>query len=229
MSLSVSDLCKTYRTSKGEVRAVDGVSLEVQPGEFVAVHGPSGCGKSTLLMMAGALLVPDSGTVEIGGTNPYKLSPDRRARFRSQNIGFVFQEFHLIPYLNVLDNVLAPILSGPVANAGRRAVELLERLGLRERETHVPEELSTGEKQRVALARALLPSPKLLLADEPTGNLDAENGNVVMGYLAEFASEGGAVLVVTHDPGLLTHAHRSIPLVGGRPKEEAEPDADERG
>lgn len=229
MSLSVSDLSKAYHTSKGEVRAVDGVSLDVEAGEFVAVHGPSGCGKSTLLMMAGALLVPDSGTVKIGETDPYKLSPDRRARFRSRNIGFVFQEFHLIPYLNVLDNVLAPILSGPITDAGRKALELIDRLGLQERETHVPEELSTGEKQRVALARALLPSPKLLLADEPTGNLDAENASIVMGYFAEFASEGGAVLVVTHDQGLLTHADRSVPLVGGRPDKEAESAADERG
>jgi ABC-type lipoprotein export system ATPase subunit len=212
MSLIASDLIKTYRTSRGEVRAVDGMSLQVDSGELVVVHGPSGCGKSTLLMLAGALLEPDSGVVKVGDTNPFALSAGRRAAFRAQNIGFVFQEFHLIPYLSVLENVLAPTLACEIPDAGDKARELLDRLGLAARSAHVPAELSTGEKQRVALARALLPCPKLLLADEPTGNLDSENAGIVLGHLKHCATTGCAVLVVTHNREVFAYANRSIPM-----------------
>jgi ABC-type lipoprotein export system ATPase subunit len=163
-------------------------------------------------MMAGALLEPDSGTVEVNDTNPFELSQEKRASFRAQNIGFVFQEFHLIPYLSVLENVLAPTLACKVADARKKAKELLDRLGLAARSAHVPAELSTGEKQRVALARALLPSPKLLLADEPTGNLDSENAGIVLGYLKDCAARGCAVLVVTHNREVVSCADHSIPM-----------------
>jgi ABC-type lipoprotein export system ATPase subunit len=195
---------------------VDGISLTVAPGEFVAVQGPSGCGKTTLLLAAGGLLQPSSGLVLVNGQDPYALSPEDRARFRAAHLGFVFQQFHLIPYLSVLDNVLAPCIALPPAGAGDRACELIAHFGLEDRALHVPAELSTGERQRVALARALLNRPKLLLADEPTGNLDRDNARIVLGYLAEFAKSGGAVLLVTHDAAAAEFAQRTLRLIEGR-------------
>jgi len=214
--LQVQDLSKSYPGPKGIVRAVDGVSLAVSAGEFVAVEGPSGCGKTTLLLAAGGLLEPTTGQVLVDGQDPYVLSAERRAQFRAANLGFVFQQFHLVPYLSVLDNVLAPALALPAADAKERARELITHFGLQDRADHVPAELSTGERQRIALARALLNRPKLLLADEPTGNLDPDNARVVLGYLAEFAHHGGAVLLVTHDAAALSLAHRTLKLRGGR-------------
>jgi ABC-type lipoprotein export system ATPase subunit len=196
---------------------VQEVSLRVGAGEFVAVQGPSGCGKTTLLLAAGALLQPTSGRVLLGGDNPYALSPGQRARFRATNIGFVFQQFHLVPYLDALDNILAPTLALETnGDARRRALELAEQFGLKDRLRHVPAALSTGERQRVALARALLNKPKLLLADEPTGNLDEQNGQLVLRHLAEFARRGGAVLLVTHEPRAGEHASRMVRMEGGK-------------
>jgi len=214
--LQLQDVRKIFAGPQGEVRAVDGISLDLAPGDFVAVQGSSGCGKSTLLLLAGGLLQPDTGTVTIAGENPYRLTPEARAQFRARHIGFVFQQFHLIPYLNVLDNVLAPALAIPHSAGRDRAAELLAHFGMTHRLPHVPSELSTGERQRVALARALLHQPQLLLADEPTGNLDVENGRVVLQYLAEFAKNGGAVLLVTHDPDAATFANRSLRLKDGK-------------
>ena len=215
MALSVKNLSKRYRGPESVVQALEGVSLSVETGELVVVEGPSGCGKSTLLLAAGGLLAPDEGQVVVDGQNLYELSPDERARFRAENIGFVFQQFHLIPYLSVSDNVLAPCLALPQPDAADRAEELIARFGLMDRRYHVPAELSTGERQRTALARALLNRPKLLLADEPTGNLDPENAEVVLGYLAEFARSGGAVLLVTHDAQAVPYAQRVIHLSEG--------------
>ncbi|HXG11651.1 MAG TPA: ABC transporter ATP-binding protein [Gemmataceae bacterium] len=210
--LEVRHLSKSYRGPKGMVRALDGMSLTVGAGEFVAVQGPSGCGKTTLLLAAGGLLRPDQGQVLVAGRDLYALSDEERARFRAATIGFVFQQFHLVPYLSVLDNVRAPALALKTANARQRAEQLIETFGLTHRRHHVPAELSTGERQRTALARALLNRPKLLLADEPTGNLDRESGQAVLGYLAEFARDGGAVLLATHDPRAAEFAHRIIPM-----------------
>ncbi len=214
--LEIENLSKIYPTPKGNITALADLSLTVQEGEFVAVYGPSGCGKTSLLLMAGGLLHPSNGSVLIEGQNLYSLSAEARAKFRAQRIGFVFQQFHLIPYLNVLDNVLASTLSVPVPEANDRAEDLLKQFGLSHRVQHVPAELSTGERQRTALARALLHNPKLLLADEPTGNLDEENGKIVLGYLADFARLGGAVLLVTHDPQAAQLAPRTIKL-GNQP------------
>ncbi len=215
--LEINNLKKTYRSNKGPVTPFDGLSLSVAMGEFVAVYGPSGCGKTTLLLIAGGLLHPDNGTVSVNGQDLYTLSSEARAKFRAENIGFVFQQFHLIPYLSVLDNVMSANLAVPVDNVKERATELLERVGLSHRLDHVPAKLSTGERQRTALARALLHRPRLLLADEPTGNLDEDNGRRVLGHLADFAREGGAVLLVTHDARAAEYAGRMCPLETGDP------------
>jgi ABC-type lipoprotein export system ATPase subunit len=216
MKIRLTDVGKTYRRPDGDVVALDGLSLEAGDGEFVVVHGPSGSGKSTLLLIAGALLAPDRGEVDLGGENPYRLSPEARARFRASRLGFVFQQFHLIPYLTVRENVLTPSLACRLPDAEARADELIARFGLADRARHVPEELSVGERQRAALARALLVRPGLILADEPTGNLDEANGREVLGALGEFANGGGTVLLVTHDPALLARAGRRVALRGGR-------------
>jgi ABC-type lipoprotein export system ATPase subunit len=210
--LEIKCISKTYSTPRGPVRALADVSLSVNAAELVAVQGPSGSGKTTLLQAAGGLLKPDGGEVLVAGQNLYQLSPEARARFRAAAIGFVFQQFHLIPYLSVLDNVLTPSLAAPVRDASVRAHELLERLGLASRLHHVPAQLSTGERQRTALARALLPRPKVLLADEPTGNLDEVAGEVVLGHLQQVAREGAAVLLVTHDRHAAACAHRTVSL-----------------
>ncbi|MDP6381376.1 MAG: ABC transporter ATP-binding protein [Phycisphaerae bacterium] len=216
MTLEVNNLSKHYHRPETEVRALDGVSLAVAAGEFVVVEGPSGSGKTTLLLAAGGLLAPDAGQVLLDGQDPYVLATDGRAKFRASEIGFVFQEFRLVPYLSVTDNVLVPSLAMSGQDSEQRAEELIAHFGLADRSRHLPAELSTGERQRVALARALLNRPKLLLADEPTGNLDAGNADVVLEYLAEFARTGGAVLMVTHDTQAGRHAHRSMHMERGK-------------
>jgi ABC-type lipoprotein export system ATPase subunit len=210
--LEIRELSKTYRGPAGAVRVLRGLSLEVAAGEFVAVQGRSGCGKTTLLLAAGGLLRPDAGSVLVAGQDLYTLAEEARARFRAGHIGFVFQQFHLIPYLSALDNVLSAGLALKVSDARARAEGLLAGLGLAERCRHVPAELSTGERQRTALARALLHRPRLLLADEPTGNLDRDSAATVLNHLADFARAGGAVLLVTHDPAAAARALRVIRL-----------------
>jgi len=216
MLISLDHITKSYTGNVENVVAVDDVSVSVDSGEFVAVVGPSGCGKTTLLLVAGGLLRPDSGQVTIDGADPYSLSTEQRARFRAERIGFVFQQFHLVPYLNVLDNVLAPALVTGDPTARQRADGLVQRFGLADRVRHRPGQLSTGERQRVALARALLNEPKVILADEPTGNLDGENSDEVLKALQAFANEGGAVLLVTHDPNAVAFAGRKVVLAGGQ-------------
>ena len=214
--LDIQECRKIYRGPSGEVRVLDAVSLQIGAGECVAVVGPSGCGKTTLLLAAGGLQAPDAGKIVVTEQDLYALSNEERARFRAANIGFVFQQFHLLTYLSVLDNVLAPSLALRQSQQEARARELLTHFGLTDRMAHVPAALSTGERQRTALARALLNKPRLLLADEPTGNLDAENGRVVLGYLAEFTKRGGSVLLVTHDARVSEFAHRVLRLKDGR-------------
>lgn len=214
--LEISGLSKTYVTGRrGTVRALEGVSLSVAAGEFVAVQGPSGCGKTTLLLSAGTLLAPSQGGVRIDGQDPYAMSPENRASFRASRIGFVFQQFHLIPYLSVEENIAAPALAFPQADARERARELMEQAGLADRARHVPAELSIGERQRTALARALLNRPNFVLADEPTGNLDAANAEMVLGRLADFSRGGGVVLLVTHDVRAAAYAHRTVYMERG--------------
>jgi len=214
--LQLQDVSKTYHRQANDVVGLDGCSLRVRPGEFVSVQGPSGCGKSTLLLVAGALLRPDRGNVSLDGTDPYELPPEARARLRAGTIGFVFQQFHLLPYLSVVDNVLAAALAQPAQDARGRAMELIEHVGLAHRIEHLPGELSTGERQRVALARAMLNRPRMLLADEPTGNLDPASSDVVLKYLADFGEAGGVVLLVTHDQQAAGYATRSLHMADGR-------------
>ncbi|HUU29023.1 MAG TPA: ABC transporter ATP-binding protein [archaeon] len=215
--LRITNLSKVYyRNRNPTIRALDRVSLTVEDSEFVAVEGPSGSGKTTLLLASGGLLPPTEGTVEINGRNPYSMSPDHRAKLRANEIGFVFQQFYLISYLNVLENVLTPSLASPRPEAAGRARELIDNFGLNDRISHFPAELSTGERQRVGLARALLARPRLLLADEPTGNLDPENARIVLGCLAEFARSGGAVLIVTHSHTAAGYAQRCVRLEAGK-------------
>ena len=216
MLISLDHITKTYTGDTGPIVAVDDVSVSVEAGEFVAVVGPSGCGKTTLLLVAGGLLRPEDGEGSIDGTDPYSLSGEQRARFRAEQIGFVFQQFHLVPYLNVLDNVMAPALVTGETSARERAETLVERFGLTDRLGHRPGQLSTGERQRVALARALLNEPRVILADEPTGNLDGDNSEQVLQALKAFTDEGGAVLLVTHDPDAVAFAGRQVMLQGGQ-------------
>ena len=213
--LAVENVTKTYKRPDAAVVALGEVSLRVAPGEFVAARGPSGSGKTTLLLAAGGLLRPDEGRVAVGGTDVYALTPDRRAKLRAKDIGFVFQQYHLIPYLTAVENIMAPSLAVALSDVRGRAAELVERFGLTDRTRHLPAELSAGERQRVALARALLTRPRLLLADEPTGNLDGDSAAVVIQSLTEFAAAGGAVLLVTHDGSASAQADRIVRLDRG--------------
>jgi len=214
--IQLNDVHKVYPGRKGEVRALDGVTLSVESGEFVAIKGPSGSGKSTVLMVVGGMNRPTAGGVSVDGTELYAISHHERAQFRAERIGFVFQMFHLVPYLTVLDNVLLPTLALSGRGGRERALELLERFRMTERLHHKPGELSTGERQRAALARALLNEPKIVLADEPTGNLDPDNAGEVLGYLKTFRDGGGTVVLVTHEESALGHADRVVQINRGR-------------
>jgi ABC-type lipoprotein export system ATPase subunit len=213
--LKLNDVTKTYTSAAETVTAMDSVSFEIRPGELVVIRGPSGCGKSTLLLTAGGLLSPTTGTVEIDGREPYRLTPGERAGLRAKTVGFVFQQFHLIPYLSVLENVMTPMLAGGPCKQ-KLAEELIDKVGLTPRNTHRPSQLSTGEKQRTAIARALLNDPKLILADEPTGNLDECNRELVLKALRSIAEEGRAVMMVTHDSEAEKIADRVIRMSDGR-------------
>ncbi|MBI5059934.1 ABC transporter ATP-binding protein [candidate division KSB1 bacterium] len=216
--LKIEGAKKHYRHRGQTVAAMDDISLEVAAGEFVALVGPSGSGKSTLLLTLGGMLSPTEGRVYLDGTSLYELSPDARARVRRAKIGFVFQTFNLIPYLTALENVQIPLLLGGV-NEGeqkQRAVKLLSRMGLADRLDHKPSELSVGQQQRVALARVLANDPMLVLADEPTGNLDPETSQQVIGFLEEIHREGRTVVMVTHDPNAASRAKRMLRLENGR-------------
>ncbi len=217
--LKIESLYKSYPSDGTTISAVHDVTMNVPPGDFWALQGPSGCGKSTLLLAAGGLLQPDRGRVVLNGRDVYQMPPDDRAKFRASEIGFVFQQFHLIPYLNVLQNVLTAAIGEEgraTAAARERAIRLIEHFGLTERQRHRPGQLSTGERQRVALARALLNEPSLLLADEPTGNLDNENSEIVLEHLTQFATDGGIVLLATHDPLAASAANQTVQLVEGQ-------------
>jgi putative ABC transport system ATP-binding protein len=212
----VENLAKAFRTPTGKVKALDDIGFTLDAGQLAVVQGASGCGKTTLLLAVGGLLEPDSGRVFVHGTEIHSLSTEARARFRADHIGFVFQQFHLVPYLSVRENVLAARLGRVAEPAADGTDRLLARFGLERRARHLPAELSTGERQRTALARALLNRPKLLLADEPTGNLDPENAENVWDCLQGFANEGGSVLVVTHDPAPARKCGRLLRLDQGK-------------
>ncbi len=208
---------KVYRRPDGStVRALAGIDLVVEAGQFVVVRGPSGCGKTTLLNIVGTLARPTSGRVEVAGTDVESLTPAQRAAFRARHIGFVFQTFHLLPYLDVLGNVLLAALPGEEAAARERAEQLLADFHLTHRIRHHPPDLSTGECQRVAIARALLNRPQVLLADEPTGNLDPQHAAGVLEILAGFHRQGGTVVLVTHQELADRYAQRTMFLREGR-------------
>jgi len=210
-------LSKKFPTRHGVVTGLDQVQLSIGRGEFVTVKGASGSGKSTLLLTLGGMQRPSQGTVLINNTNLYALSPSKRAEFRAQTIGFVFQLFHLLSYLDTLENTLTGMPPGTdPAPARQHAQELLGRLGLGNRLTHKPASLSAGERQRVALARALLKKPPLILADEPTGNLDPANAAQVFKHLSDFQQAGGTVIVVTHGTDADPYATRTLRLEQGR-------------
>lgn len=214
--LELVQVSKTYRPANREpVAALSDVSLRLEAGDLQIIAGPSGSGKSTLLLCAGGLMHPSSGQVLVQGTDIYGLDREQRSHWRSRRIGFVFQQFHLIPFLNIQDNILVGALPGGAPASMRdRADQLIEQFGLTERRSHPITELSVGERQRVALARALLFQPVLLLADEPTGNLDEDNARVVLKALEDFANQGGAVLLVTHNRQL--ENAKTLRLVKGK-------------
>lgn len=213
--IRLENLSKTYQTRHGQVRALDKVSLHIDEGEFVVVRGPSGSGKTTLLLSMGGMLQPTEGNVLIKSRDAYAMSRKERAKFRAENIGFVFQLFHLVSYLNTIENVLLPASVGQSRYGQEDAKKLLDRLKLMERMYHKPAELSAGEKQRTAIARAMLKRPQIILADEPTGNLDPENSEEIIGHLAEFHSQGGTVIIVTHGKGADRYASRIVYLKKG--------------
>jgi putative ABC transport system ATP-binding protein len=219
MSIVVEGLEKTYLSAGRPLRVLHAVDLTVEPGDFVAVIGPSGSGKTTLLGLLAGLDAPTAGRVSIEGRDLGALTEDERAVFRAHNVGFVFQTFQLMPSLTALENVLVPLeLAGRAdGDADVRARELLARVGLGDRLDHYPAQLSGGEQQRVALARAFANRPRILFADEPTGNLDAETGGRIIDLLVELNSdERSTLILVTHDPALAGRAHRIITLRGGR-------------
>jgi putative ABC transport system ATP-binding protein len=221
--IELSAIRKTYRQGGNDIRALDGIDLHIASGEFVAVMGPSGSGKSTLLNVLGVLDRPDSGRYRLADDDVSALDDDAASDVRNRRIGFVFQSFHLLPRLTVLENVLLPQRYARAADpeAAGRAVALLERIGLGERGGHLPGQLSGGQLQRAAIARALLNRPALLLADEPTGNLDSKSAAEVMALLRELHAGGQTLVLVTHDPDVAAAAQRTIHLRDGRIDEAA--------
>ena len=216
--LKMESVSKNYVLRGKNIKALDGVSLEIARGDFVSVVGQSGSGKSTLLLVLGAMLSPEAGRVVVDGKSLYDLHSEERATVRKKTVGFVFQTFNLVPYLTALENVQVSLFLAGVGERGQkeRATALLERLGLADRLDHKPSELSVGQQQRVALARMLANDPQVILADEPTGNLDPETAQSVLSFLDEVNKEGRTVVMATHDPQAARRARRSLRLVAGK-------------
>ena len=204
--LSIQNINKSYPGSDGPIEVLRDLSLELDAGLIHAITGSSGCGKTTLLMLCGGLIHPDSGSITIKGEDLLGRNPDECAAHRTSLVGFVFQQLHLIPYLNVEQNIMASCVARPVEQARERCHDLMKSLRLEHRRGHIPARLSTGEQQRVALGRALMNRPSLLVADEPTGNLDEENGEHLLSLLRAFARDGGMVLMATHDSAMADKA-----------------------
>ena len=216
--IKVSNLSKVFRTEEIETTALDGVSFEIEDGEFVAIMGPSGCGKSTLLNILGLLDNPTEGSYLFGDTEVAKLKEKDRTKFRKGNIGFVFQSFNLIDELSVYENIELPLryLDIPASERKAKVTEMMKRMNISHRAKHFPQQLSGGQQQRVAIARACVASPKLILADEPTGNLDSKNGREVMELLQELNRDGATIVMVTHSQKDAAMAQRTIDLFDGR-------------
>ena len=216
--ISTRQLCRRFQVGDTTVHALDHVDLEIDEGDFVAVMGPSGSGKSTLMNILGFLDTPDAGRYRFFGEEVAALDDTQLSRIRNEKIGFVFQSFHLLPRLTALDNVLLPLrYSGENGASNRdRGVDLLERLGLSDRVDHRPNQLSGGQRQRVAIARSLINAPRLLLADEPTGNLDSRTSDEIMELFDELNRDGQTILMVTHEEEIAAHARRLIRMRDGK-------------
>ncbi len=215
--LRIEAVTKNFNHRSKIVTGLRNVTLDIPKGDFVSVVGPSGSGKSTLLLILGGMLSPSEGRVLFDGRSLYDLTPDQRARIRKQEIGFVFQTFNLMPYLTALENVQVPLLLAGFDSGSqkRKATAMLERIGLADRLDHKPSELSVGQQQRVALARVLANDPSVILADEPTGNLDPDTSKQIIAFLKEINQEGRTIVMVTHDPNAAQRAKRTLRLVEG--------------
>jgi putative ABC transport system ATP-binding protein len=215
--IKLDGVTKVFYTDEVETHALAGIDMEIRKGEFVSIAGPSGCGKSTLLSILGLLDTPTGGSYTLNGHPVATLNMAERARIRNREIGFIFQSFNLIGDLTVFENVELPLTYRGMKSAERktRATEALEKVGMAHRAKHLPSQLSGGQQQRVAVARALVGSPLILLADEPTGNLDSRNGEAVMDLLRELHQQGATICMVTHDPRFTRHADRNIHLFDG--------------
>jgi putative ABC transport system ATP-binding protein len=218
MLIRMENLSKVFYTDEVETHALAGIHLEIQKGDYVAIAGPSGCGKSTLLSILGLLDSPTDGLYQLNGNAVQELDLSKRARIRNREIGFIFQSFNLIGDLTVFENVELPLTYRGMRSAERRerVQKALERVGMGHRAKHLPSQLSGGQQQRVAVARALVGEPSILLADEPTGNLDSRNGDAVMELLRDLHRNGSTICMVTHDPRFARHADRTVHLFDGR-------------
>lgn len=216
--IQIKELQKLFATEEVETTALNGINLEIKEGEFVAIMGPSGCGKSTLLNIVGLLDNPSGGEYNFFGTEVAKMTERKRAQLRKGNIGFVFQSFNLIDELTVFENVELPLIymNVPVKERKIKVEAVLERMSIMHRRNHFPQQLSGGQQQRVAIARAVVARPKLILADEPTGNLDSKNGEEVMKLLQQLNEEGTTIIMVTHSPYDAGFSHRIVNLFDGR-------------
>ncbi len=215
--IEIRNLSKTYRTDgKQQVKALDNVSLKIERGEFVAIVGPSGSGKSTLMNIIGLLDIPDSGSYRLDGREVADLGIDELAGLRNKTIGFVFQQFHLLPKTSARENVELPLIYSDKASINELAENALTKVGLQDRMDHSPEELSGGQQQRIAIARALVNDPEIILADEPTGNLDSKSGEEIMGVFGALNSDGRTIVLITHDMKIASHAERVLKMVDGK-------------
>ncbi len=216
--IKLENISKVYRTKEIETLALDNINFEVREGEFVSIMGPSGCGKSTLLNIIGLLDEPDNGKMELNKQSITTYEDKKTAKMRNQLVGFIFQSFHLIKELNVYDNVELPLIyrKTPVSERRERVMDALEKVGLTNRMEHYPSQLSGGQCQRAAIARAIAGDPKIILADEPTGNLDSKIGHEVVGILSTLNSNGTTIVMVTHDEMLAKSTHRIVRLFDGR-------------
>jgi putative ABC transport system ATP-binding protein len=222
--IKLEGITKVFYTDEVETHALSGIHLEIRQGEYVSIAGPSGCGKSTLLSILGLLDTPSEGRYVLNANDVSNLNHAERARIRNREVGFIFQSFNLIGDLTVYENVELPLTYRGMATSERkqRVNEALEKVGMAHRVKHYPSQLSGGQQQRVAVARALAGKPAILLADEPTGNLDSKNGDAVMDLLRELHREGATICMVTHDPRFARHADRQIHLFDGRVVEETQ-------
>jgi putative ABC transport system ATP-binding protein len=214
--IELDNIWKIYQVGDVKVEALRGVSISIKPGEFVAITGPSGSGKSTMMNMVGALDIPSKGAIYLDGKDISKLHESELAEIRGKKIGFVFQQFNLISTLTALENVMLPMEFQDSEDSKEKAIEALELVGLKDRMNHKPKELSGGQQQRVAIARALSNDPEVILADEPTGNLDSKTGKEIMTLFNELHKKGKTIILITHDLNLVNYGERVIKLVDGK-------------